>query len=58
MVKPAITIKTNANLPSGYQVVNRADAGGQYKSQWETSIASWMTLIVRLNQPSLPKTGY
>ena len=58
VVKPAITIRTNANLASGYQVVNRADAGGQYKSQWETSIASWVTLIVRLNQPSLPKTGY
>lgn len=57
VVKPAITIKTNANLASGYQVVNRAGAGGQYKSQWETSIASWVTLIVRLNQPSLPKTG-
>ena len=41
-----------------YQVVNRADAGGQYMSQWETGRAAWITLIVKLNQPNLPKTGY
>jgi len=27
-------------------------------SQWETGRAAWITLIVKLNQPNLPKTGY
>ena len=58
VVKPTVTIQTSANLANGYQVVNRADAGGQYMSQWETERAAWITLIVKLNQPNLPKTGY
>ena len=58
MVKPTITIQTSASLANDYQVVNRADAGGQYMSQWETGRAAWITLIVKLNQPNLPKTGY
>ena len=58
VVKPTVTIQTSANLANGYQVVNRVDAGGQYMSQWETGRAAWITLIVRLNEPTLPKTGY
>lgn len=58
VVKPTVTIQTSANLANGYQVVNRADAGGQYMSQWETGRAAWITIIVKLNQPNLPKTGY
>lgn len=58
VVKPTVTIQTSGTLANGYQVVNRADAGGQYMSQWETGRAAWITLIVRLNQPNLPKTGY
>lgn len=58
VVKPTVTIQTSASLANGYQVVNRADAGGQYMSQWETGRAAWITLIVKLNQPNLPKTGY
>ena len=58
VVKPTVTIQTSANLSNGYQVVNRADAGGQYMSQWETGRAAWITLIVRLHEPNLPKTGY
>ncbi len=58
VVKPTVTIQTSASLGNGYQVVNRADAGGQYMSQWETGRAAWITLIVKLNKPTLPKTGY
>ena len=58
MVKPTVTIQTSASLANGYQVINRADAGGQYMSQWETGRVSWITIIIRLNQPNLPKTGY
>lgn len=58
VVKPTVTVQTSARLANGYQVVNRVDAGGQYMSQWETGRAAWITLIVRLNEPTLPKTGY
>ena len=56
--KPTVTIRTNPSLANGCQVVNRADAGGQYLSQWETGRAAWITIILRLNPPTLPKTGY
>ena len=58
VVKPTVTIQTKATLANGYQVVNRADAGGQYMSQWETGRTAWITLIINLNPPTLPKTGY
>lgn len=58
VVKPTVTIQTSGSLANGYQVVNRADAGGQYMSQWETGRATWITIILKLNQPNLPKTGY
>ena len=58
VVKPTVTIQTSGTLANNYQVVNRADAGGQYMSQWETGRTAWITLIIRLNQPNLPKTGY
>lgn len=58
VVKPTVTVQTSASLANGYQVVNQVDAGGQYMSQWETGRAAWITLIVRLNEPTLPKTGY
>ena len=58
VVKPTVTIQTIGSLANGYQVVNRADAGGQYMSQWETGRAAWITIILKLNQPNLPKTGY
>ena len=58
VMKPTVTVQTRADLANGYQVVNRAAAGGQHMSQWETGITAWITVIIRLNQPNLPKTGY
>ena len=58
VVKPTVTIQTKGTLANGYQVVNRADAGGQYMSQWETGRTAWITLILNINPPTLPKTGY
>ena len=61
VTKPTVVIQTRANLANGYQVVNRADAGGQHMSQWETGNTAWVTVIVQLRkpqQPNLPKTGY
>ena len=61
VTKPTVVIQTRANLANGYQVVNRADAGGQHMSQWETGNTAWVTVIVQLRkpqQPNLPQTGY
>ena len=61
VTKPTVVIQTRADLANGYQVVNRADAGGQHMSQWETGNTAWVTVIVQLRkptQPYLPKTGY
>ena len=61
VTKPTVVIQTRANLANGYQVVNRADAGGQYMSQWETGNTAWVTVIVQLRKPqkpTLPQTGY
>ena len=61
VTKPTVVIQTRANLANGYQVVNRADAGGQYMRQWETGNAAWVTVIVQLRKPqkpTLPQTGY
>ena len=41
------------------QLVNRADAGGQYQGTWQTAQASWVTIIRKYTTtPTLPKTGY
>jgi len=57
VVKHTAVIQTRADLANGYQVVNRADVGGQHMSQW-TGNTAWATLIVQLRKPTLPKTGY
>ena len=44
---------------NGYQMINRADVGGEYSGTWETGNAGWVTGIMNLNpRPTLPKTGY
>ena len=56
---PTLSVIVNGNAVNGYQMVNRADAGGQYQGTWQTAQASWVTIIQRLwNTPNLPKTGY
>ncbi len=56
---PTLSVIVNGNAINGYQMVNRADAGGQYQDTWQTAQASWVTVIRRLwNTPTLPKTGY
>ena len=56
---PTLSVVVNGNAVNGYQMVNRADAGGQYQGTWQTAQASWVTIIQRLwNTPDLPKTGY
>lgn len=56
---PTLTVNVSGTAVNGYQLVNRADAGGKYQGAWQTAQASWVTVIQRLwNVPELPKTGY
>ena len=59
VVSPTLSVMTYANAVNGYQMVNRADVGGKYQGTWQTTQASWVTIIQRLcSTPTLPKTGY
>ena len=59
VVSPTLSVMTYANAVNGYQMVNRADVGGKYQGTWQTTQASWVTIIQRLySTPALPKTGY
>ena len=57
--KPTLTVQTLGSLSNGYQIINRADVGGKYLSEWETARTNWVTRVWRINTPAkLPKTGY
>ena len=61
VAKPTLTVSVNPSAVNGYQVINRADAGGQYGGTWQTANASWITIVVNLKKTTptpLPKTGY
>ena len=56
---PTLSVIVNGNAVNGYQLVNRADAGGKYQGTWQTAQASWGTIIRKYTTtPTLPKTGY
>ena len=58
---PTLTVQVSPNAVNGYQVTNRADAGGKYGNTWETGNSGWVTTVKNLNPPKttpLPKTGY
>jgi len=58
-VKPTLTVMVKGDLADGYQIINRADVGGQYLNEWQTATTAWAT-VVRRYEPTtpLPKTGY
>ena len=59
VANPTLSVMVKGMAVNGYQMVNRADAGGKYQGTWQTATASWVTIIRRLwNTPTLPKTGY
>lgn len=59
ITNPTLSVVVSGNAVNGYQMVNRADAGGKYQGTWQTAQASWVTVIQRLwNTPDLPKTGF
>ena len=58
---PTLTVQVSPNAVNGYEVANRADAGGKYGNTWETGNAGWVSIVRNLNPPAatyLPKTGY
>lgn len=56
---PTLSVIVNGNTVNGYQLVNRADVGGQYQGTWQTAQARWVTIVRKYTTtPDLPKTGY
>ena len=56
---PTLSVIINGNTVNGYQLVNRADAGGKYQGTWQTAQSSWVTIVRKYTTtPDLPKTGY
>lgn len=61
VAKPTLTVQVLTTAANGYQLINRADAGGKYQGTWQTANANWVTIIRKLTvtpPPTLPKTGY
>ena len=59
--QPTLTVQVSSTAANGYQVVNRADAGGKYGEAWETGNSGWVTTVKNLTPPNttpLPQTGY
>lgn len=56
---PTLSVMVNGNAVNGYYMTNRADVGGKYLGTWQTTNASWVTIIQRYGTTlTLPKTGY
>jgi len=57
---PTLSVVVSGNIANGYQLINRADAGGKYQGTWQTAQGYWVTIVRKLNAstPTLPKTGY
>ncbi len=61
VAKPTLTVQALTTAANGYQITNRADAGGKYQGTRQTANANWVTIIRKLTitpPPTLPKTGY
>ena len=56
---PTLSVIVNGTAVGGYQMVNRADAGGNYQGTWQVAQTNWVTIIRKYTPtPTLPKTGY
>jgi len=58
VVNPTMRVQVLGTVSNGYQIINRADVGGQYLNEWQTAKATWITVVRRFNDTPLPKTGY
>ena len=57
---PTLNVVVSGNIANGYQLINRADAGGKCQGTWQTAQGYWVTIVRKLSTstPKLPKTGY
>ena len=59
VANPTLSVMVKGTAVNGYQMVNRADAGGKYQGTWQTATANWITIVRKIGTtPKLPKTGY
>ena len=58
VMKPTMRVQVLGTVSNGYQIINRADVGGQYLNEWQTAKTTWVTTVRRFNTTPLPKTGY
>ena len=58
VVKPTMRVQVLGSVSNGYQIINRADVGGQHLNEWQTAKTTWVTTVRRFNTVALPKTGY
>ena len=58
VVNPTMRVQVLGTVSNGYQIINRADVGGQYLNEWQTAKATWVTTVRRFQNSTLPKTGY
>ena len=58
VVNPTMRVQVLGTVSNGYQIINRADVGGQYLNEWQTAKATWVTTVRRFQNTTLPKTGY
>ena len=57
-VRPTMRVQVLGTVANGYQIVNRADVGGKYLNEWQTAKSTWVTVVRRFQNSTLPKTGY
>jgi len=58
VVSPTMRLQVLGTVSNGYHIINRADVGGQYLNEWQTAKATWVTIVRRFQNDSLPKTGF
>lgn len=59
--KATLLVYVPEYMANGYNIINRADAGGSYQDEWDNATSAWVTKIYRgssYNRPTLPQTGY
>lgn len=59
--KATLLVYVPAYMSGGYNIINRADCGGSYQGEWDSSTTSWVTKIYRApsyTNPTLPQTGF
>ena len=55
---PALYGTVCGGLSNGTSLVNSADVGGLYNSQWVQAVSRWLTTVYAKSTTTLPKTGY